>query len=95
MTERKERKSERISNAFVYADFGDASLLIIGLTIFFSLPWTLFRLARLSWHIESKQGQTDHHKRIAGILLTYLVFWGIGIALAIGGYFLLIGSYGN
>jgi hypothetical protein len=55
----------------------------------------LFRLARLTWHIESKQGQTDHHKRIVGILLTYLAFWGIGIALAIGGYYLLIGIYGN
>ena len=95
MSTGKERKSERISNAFAYADFGDASLLILGLTIFFTLPWTLFRLARLSWHIESKQGQSDHHTRIVGILMGYLAFWGLGIALAIAGYFLLIGIYGN
>ena len=93
MSERKDKKSQRISNAFDQADFGDATVLIVGLTIFFTLPWTLFRLARLSWHIESKQGQTDHHRRIVGLLTSYVVFWFIGIALACAGAWMLISLY--
>ena len=95
MNSRRDKKRQRISNAFAQADYGDATILIVGLSIFFSLPWTLFRLARLSWHIESKQGYTDHHKRIVGLLMGYVIFWVFGIALACAGLWMLISRYGN
>jgi hypothetical protein len=83
---RKERKDTRVRDAFLQADFGELGIVIVGLSIIFTLPWTIFRLARVAWHIESKQGQTDHHKRIVKILSGYLIIWAIGLGLvALGG----------
>ena len=85
MGHRFNKKKERVFGVMVdglgASEFG---IFVVAVAIIFSLPWTLFRLARLAWHIESKQGQTDHHKRIAGLLSVYLVFWaacllGVGI----------------
>jgi hypothetical protein len=82
MSERKLRKDTRVRDAFLQADFGELGFVIVGLSIVFTLPWTIFRLARVAWHIESKQGQTDHHKRIVKILSGYVAFWSFGLGLA-------------
>lgn len=83
MSERKSRKESRVRDAFYGADWQELTLVIVGLSIVFTLPWTIFRLARVAWHIESKQGQTDHHKRIVKILAGYVLFWLVGLGLTV------------
>jgi hypothetical protein len=89
MSERKLRKDTRVRDAFLQADFGELGFVIVGLSIVFTLPWTIFRLARVAWHIESKQGQTDHHKRIVKILSGYVAFWSFGLGLAVLGCWMI------
>ena len=65
-------------------------VLLVAAVMMFTMPWTLVRLARLTWHIENKQGRTDHHKRILGILTSYFLFWaGAIVVVVVGGYFFL------
>ena len=71
-------------------DGSELSLLLVAASMALTLPWTLVRLARLTWHIENKQGRTDHHKRILGILTSYFLFWaGAIVVVVVGGYFFL------
>ena len=89
MSVRKAKKLDRLMEAVSYGEFGALNILLLGLAVVFTLPWTIIRLARVAWHIESKQGQTDHHKRIIKILVVYLIFWTIGVGVVALGYWII------
>jgi hypothetical protein len=89
MSERKSRKESRVRDAFYGTNWQELTFVMVGLAIVFTLPSTIFRLARVAWHIESKQGQTDHHKRIVKILSGYLLFWLLGLGLAVLGSWMI------
>jgi hypothetical protein len=50
-------------------------IAVFALAAIFMLPKTVFRLSRLAWHTETKQGRSGHHRRIVLSLVWYVFFW--------------------
>ena len=70
--------------------------MFIGIALaIFMMPRTLYRLARLAWQLESKQGGSDHHKRIVGTLVSYAVVWLLAILAAAVAVFVVVASNKN
>ena len=67
----------------MYVDVGELGLFLVAAVSVFAMPWTILRLARVAWNIETKQGRTDHHRRIVGMLTTNFLAWLAMLALAL------------
>jgi hypothetical protein len=68
-------------------DLGDLAVLVVGLGaigFLFSLPWRIFRTAKLAWKIQANNKSGHHHARIIFWLSMYIVFWLLAAFVAWG-----------
>ena len=90
MGHKANQRNDRAAGVLADGMTNEYGVLLVAAVMMFTMPWTLVRLARLTWHIENRQGRTDHHKRILGILTSYFLFWaGAIVVVVVGGYFFL------
>lgn len=75
-----QRRRDRFLDGLTYGLMDSEAGFFLGIAIFalaaiFMLPKTVFRLSRLAWHTETKQGRSGHHRRIVLSLIWYVFFW--------------------
>ena len=75
---RRDKLADRFGN---YLD-GDLALIFVfgyALTV---MPWTLWRFAKLVWHVQSKPGSMGHHVAVVKMFVGYLTVWGIVLGIS-------------